>query len=187
MKVTKAEEQGLRLALSLARAGGRCGLTELAQREQLSVPLVAKVVGKLRRGGVVTAVRGRKGRYELARPARQITVAAVLGAVGDLLDGCTTRDLGKASSCPHAADCTIRPIWQHVEHRIIGALEQITLQDMLSKEGRVQQQLARLTPSPAAPPLAPPADLPSVPCLPADRVDRQARPLSQDRPIATRE
>jgi Rrf2 family iron-sulfur cluster assembly transcriptional regulator len=180
MKVTKAEEQGLRLALSLARAGGRCGLNDLAQREQLSVPLVAKVVGKLRRGGVVKAVLGRKGRYELARSAQQITVAAVLRAVGEVLDGCNTRAASSSSTCPHATDCTIRPIWRHVEQQIIGALEQVTLHDMLSKEGMVQQQLARLPASPDVTPSGPQADLPSLSCFPADRVGGRARLMPQD-------
>lgn len=148
MKVTKEEEQGLRLALSLARADGKSTLSDLAERERLSVALTAKILGKLRRGGVVRAVRGRNGRYELAATADEVTVADILHALAPaVVRGCFNADRTDGEPCPHADDCSLRPVWQHIEQQVGGVLEQITLVDLLREEEQVNQQVERLWPA----------------------------------------
>ena len=147
MKVTKEEEQGLRLALSLARTDGRSTLGDLAEREQLSVALTAKILGKLRRGGVVRALRGRNGRYELSATAEDVSVADVLHALAPtVVRGCFNADRTDAQSCPHVDDCSLRPVWQHIEQQVSGVLEQITLMDLLREEQQVNEQVERLWP-----------------------------------------
>ncbi len=149
MKVTKVEEHALRLALSLARHGGRGSLKELSHRERLSSPLTAKILGKLRRGGVVKALRGRHGCYELVDPPERITVTEVLLAAGpSLLDGCFNTEPRGRPGCPHRSGCTLRPIWNRVESSLTDVLDQITLQDLLRKEAQVERQVVRLLPSP---------------------------------------
>ncbi|MBW2527126.1 MAG: Rrf2 family transcriptional regulator [Deltaproteobacteria bacterium] len=148
MKVTKEEEQGLRLALSLARTAGKSTLSDLAEREQLSVALTAKILGKLRRGGVVRALRGRNGRYELTATAEEVTVADVLHALAPaVVRGCFNAERTDGEPCPHADDCSLRPVWQHIEHQVAGVLEQITLVDLLREEEQVNQQVERLWPA----------------------------------------
>lgn len=164
MKVTKEEEQGLRLALSLARTDGKSTLGDLAEREQLSVALTAKILGKLRRGGVVRALRGRHGRYELTATAEETSVADVLHALAPaVVRGCFNADRTDDEPCPHADDCSLRPVWQHIERQVSGVLAQITLVDLLREEEQVNQQVERLwprrssirTPSPSCEPTPP--------------------------------
>lgn len=148
MKVTKEEEQGLRLALGLARGGGRSTLAELSEREQLSVALTAKILGKLRRGGVVVAHRGRNGHYELNGAADEVTVADVLHALApSVVRGCFNAEPTDGGACPHVDDCSLRPVWQHIEQQVTGVLEQITLVDLLREEGLVHEQVERLWPA----------------------------------------
>jgi Rrf2 family protein len=122
-------------------------LKDLAEREELSIALVAKVVGKLRRGGVVTALRGRHGYYELVRRPEAITVADVLLALNNsVIQGCFNAEPGEQPSCPHSPNCSLRPVWTHLERTVTEAMGQMTLQDLLHKESQVSRQVRQLLP-----------------------------------------
>jgi Rrf2 family iron-sulfur cluster assembly transcriptional regulator len=146
MKLTKLEEQGLRLAMCLARREGQMTLPELAAREGLSEALVAKVLGKLRTGGVVIALRGRNGGYELAEPPNRLAVSTVLRALGrPLIDGCFSGNYGNRTvPCPHTRDCGIRPVWELLENQVSKVLEQVHLADLVREESQVRDQLSRI-------------------------------------------
>lgn len=148
MKLTKLEEQGLRLAMTLARRGDQITLGEVAAVEGLSEALVAKVLGKLRLGGVVVAARGRHGGYELAVPPVELTVAAILRALGEpLLRGCFNGEcLMSDGACPHNSGCGMRHVWSRINERITEVLERITLADLLKPEGYVTERMLRLIP-----------------------------------------
>lgn len=146
MKVSKVEEQALRLSIGLARRGGIATLGELAQQEGLSEALVAKILGRLRRGGVVVAIRGRNGGYTLAASPDELSVTDVLGGLGNpLLQGCFNERAGAgAEPCPHAEDCGLRPVWRHLEGQISRVFGEITLADLMRTEDQVRDRVASL-------------------------------------------
>lgn len=144
MKLTKLEEQGLRLAMALARGGGQMTLPELAVGERLSEALVAKVLGKLRVGGVVVASRGRNGGYELKAPPEETTVSSVMRSLGrPLVEGCFNEDI-PAGGCPHTGGCSLRPIWQTLEEKVTEILTRVTLADLVRRESDVRDRLAEI-------------------------------------------
>jgi Rrf2 family protein len=139
MKISAQEEYGLRCALQLARIGPEESLTipEIAEREGLSVPYVAKILAQLRQAEVVVSVRGRTGGYSLARPADRLPVSAVLRAMGfQPWDeaGCN-RFPGPAGVCIHSSVCAIRTLWCALDNMVERFLEKTTLEDLL--RGRV--------------------------------------------------
>lgn len=143
MKISKPEEQALRLVMRMAGDPGQTTLTELATRERLPEPTVAKLLGRLREGGVVVVQRGRNGGYALSRPAAEITVAAVIRALGrPLLEGgrCSPAD-SIDPDCPHAADCGLRSVWRHVAQRIRDVLESTSVADLTQEESAVSARL----------------------------------------------
>ena len=80
MRVTKAEEYGIRLVMSLAASEGQLTIHELAHREALPKPTVAKIVARLRRADIVHAERGRNGGYSLASTPESISLARIVDA-----------------------------------------------------------------------------------------------------------
>jgi Rrf2 family protein len=189
MKVTKVEEQGLRLALALARGQGRGTLAELARAERLSIALAAKILAKLRRGGVIRAVRGRHGHYELNAEPATISVARVLRSLEtSLVRGCfNSRPCIDQEVCPHGQDCSLRPVWRHLEHQVAGVLEDLSLGDLLQDEGEVRRQVVGLWPradaDPAATQSEPPASgEPPVPDKPSEVQLRETSPARRRKP-----
>ena len=61
-------------------------LTEIAERQSISVAYLEQLFGKLRRAGLVVSVRGPGGGYRLARGACEISAADIINVVEDNLD-----------------------------------------------------------------------------------------------------
>lgn len=163
MKITAQEEYGLRCLLRLARAGDGQSLTipEIAAVEGLSSPYVAKLLAVLRQAGLVESVRGRAGGYRLAKPAADIGLGTVLMALGEPLyddPGYCQRHAGSETEngqCVHISGCTLRAMWQTLEHWMRHLLDQISLTDLLQSErdtaGLLRTRLAgALADSPSA-------------------------------------
>jgi len=147
-RVTRAEEQAVRLTMRLATAGGQVTLASLAGAEQLPEPTVAKLLGMLRRGGVVDAVRGRHGGYVLADTPESITAGSVIRSIsGDMVFSFPCSDAeGDTMDCPRTSDCGLRPVWQHLGDRVSEVLEQTTVADLLKREAASTRDLQELWP-----------------------------------------
>jgi Rrf2 family protein len=148
MKITAQEEYGLRCLLHLARTRDPLGqnIREIAEAENLSIPYVAKLLAVLRRAGLITSVRGRKGGYLLARPAGDIRLGEVMQALGGPLFEepayCERHASPEASGvCVHQGGCSLRALWQTLEGWVRRIFDQVTLADLLQSEG---QAVARL-------------------------------------------
>ncbi len=148
MKLTAAEEHGLRCLLQIARKGpgGSATIAEIAGREGMTEAHAAKTLRALRTAGLVASTRGQAGGYGLARPAHQLMVREVLLLLGEPLfaDGFCDRHAGIAARCRHASDCSIRAVWRKVQAAVDAALAGLTLQDLLGPDRTIRE--------PAAPP-----------------------------------
>ncbi|MFH1842271.1 MAG: Rrf2 family transcriptional regulator, partial [bacterium] len=148
LKMTKTQEQAVRLSLRLADSACQQTLSELAAQETLPEPMVAKLLGQLRRGGVVTAVRGRHGGYNLAGSPAKVSVAAILRAIGGEPapePPCVTAP-EKVDNCPRVDDCGLRSVLRHLQIQVTHLLDNTSLEDLLHAETRVDQHVHELWP-----------------------------------------
>ncbi len=147
-RVTRAEEQAVRLTMRLALMNRQTTLAELAESEGLPEPMVAKLLGMLRRHGVIDAVRGRNGGYVLSGSPADISAARVIQAInGETAFGYPCRDSGDERDCPRNENCGLRPVWQHLERRVNEVLQQITIADLLKREATASQDVRQIWPS----------------------------------------
>ena len=143
MKLSTLEEYGLRCLIQLGRheqiERGSVSISEISQLEGLSIANAGKFVRALRLGGFVDSERGHAGGYRLARPADQIVIGDVIAALGGRLfdDEFCEEHAGKAGSCKHSVDCSIRSLWFNVQKTVDQLLNRITLKDMLADEPQV--------------------------------------------------
>ena len=158
MKFTAQEEYGLRCLLQIARAPeGFLTISDIAAKEALTIPNVAKIMRLLRKAAIVESTRGQKGGYRLARPPEQINVGAVLTALGGRLyskEFCD-RYAGQKRVCVHNVDCSIRSLWTALDAVVQRALGQMVLKDLMCSEREVHS-LIPLRDGPPAPALTMP-------------------------------
>jgi len=80
--ITQAAEYGLRAAVCLASTPGEAMTThEIAARAGVPAGYLAKVLQVLARVGVVESQRGANGGFSLKRPASEVTLMDIVGAV----------------------------------------------------------------------------------------------------------
>ena len=140
MKLSTQEEFGLRCLVQLGReAGASLTIAELAQREGISVPNVAKIMRGLRKGGLVKSTRGQAGGYTLARAPELISIGEVLATLGGRIFDAKfcERHAGIEALCMNLGDCSIRPVLRQLQDVIDQVLGRLTLQSLLGTEGQV--------------------------------------------------
>jgi Rrf2 family iron-sulfur cluster assembly transcriptional regulator len=105
-------------------------LTEIAQSQQLPISYLEQLFMKLRRAGLVTAVRGPRGGYRLARPAGEISIAEIMLAADESMRMTRCSDDG-TELCMGTKRCETHDLWQALGDHIGGFLSVISLQHVL--------------------------------------------------------
>jgi len=134
LRISKLTDYGTVILAALASQPEKARLTagDVAERTRIGLPTVSKLLKSLQRGGLVTSTRGSSGGYQLARPATQITAAAILDALEGRL--ALTECSGQHSNCGIESTCGVGHAWQHVNHAIRRSLEDISLSQLAGFE-----------------------------------------------------
>lgn len=147
MKISAQEEYGLRCLLQLANlpAGESLTLPQIAEREGISQANAGKLMWLLNKAGFVSAMRGTKGGYNLARPADEIRLNEVIKVLyaDEIVNHCDSYK-GILESCVHQGDCGIRPVIIGLHEIVQQALSQITLAQLIGEEKKVTQTFQQI-------------------------------------------
>ena len=135
---------------------GPASLAEIAAAEDLPRAYLEQLVMSLRDAGLVVSTRGAHGGYELSRPPEQIRMSEVLraleGPIAPMI--CATDDPEHAVLCDRTSVCTVNLLWVRVRDAISGALEALTLADLVPPRPVAIESLAARSGRPVAPELA---------------------------------
>lgn len=109
-------------------------LAAIAARQQISRAYLEQLFARLRRRGLVNAVRGPGGGYRLARPAADLSIAEVVTAVDEPLRA--TRCSGGRVGCLKGGErCLTHDLWAETGRRIHDYLAGVSLADL--RDGRL--------------------------------------------------
>ncbi|MCP9810123.1 Rrf2 family transcriptional regulator [Cyanobium sp. HWJ4-Hawea] len=125
--LSKAGAQAVKALIELAASPQQWRSTaDLARAQQLPEPMLEQLLLKLRRSGLLQARRGRLGGYRLARPAQQISIGLVLGAVARQAEPLNPGDASAIS----AADQVTSSLERLLERAQQRALAELTVEDL---------------------------------------------------------
>jgi|SRR5579872_7210691 len=99
--------------------------TALAERTRIAAPTVSKLLKQLQRSNLVASTRGLHGGYQLAKPATEISAAAIL----DALEGpvaLTDCSVGHGQ-CGIEDTCRVGHVWQRLNLAIRRSLYEVSL------------------------------------------------------------
>ena len=133
MELTTRGRYAVMALADLARhgQGGAVPLSQIAERQQLSIAYLEQIFLKLRRAGLVDSERGRSGGYRLSRPADAIAVADVMTAVDE--DTRMTRCGGESGpGCVGEHRCLTHGLWHALGDHIRDFLSDVTLADVIA-------------------------------------------------------
>jgi Rrf2 family transcriptional regulator, iron-sulfur cluster assembly transcription factor len=128
--------------LASAPEGQLLSLSELSKRQDISLPYLEQLFVKLRRAGLVESVRGPGGGYRLGRPASDIRVADILGAVDETVSAMHTGAGASGGVSGTRAQSLTNRLWEGLSAHVYVFLHQTRLSDVVRND---------LTPCPAVP------------------------------------
>jgi Rrf2 family iron-sulfur cluster assembly transcriptional regulator len=132
MKLTTRGRYAVTAMLDLAIHGDEkpVSLADISGRQEISLSYLEQLFAKLRRGDLVTSVRGPGGGYRLARARRQIFVAEIIDAVDESVDATNCNGKG---NCHHGEVCLTHHLWQDLSEQIHDFLSQISLAELVDR------------------------------------------------------
>ncbi len=118
------------LDLAIHQKQGTVALSEVAQRQGISLAYLEQLFAQLRRRGLVTSTRGPGGGYSLARVPEEISVAQVIDAIDENIDATRCRG-GK--NCAEHSECLTHYLWAELSDHIRGFLTGVTLGNLVEQ------------------------------------------------------
>jgi Rrf2 family cysteine metabolism transcriptional repressor len=131
LRVSSRGRYGVKAVFELASRYGQgpVSLTQIARAQGISEPYLEQLMPALKRSGLVAAVRGAQGGYELGRPPREITVGDVVRALeGPIALATCTGDVPQ--DCPEADRCIGPDVWARIQDALVLAMDAMTFEEL---------------------------------------------------------
>ncbi len=118
------------LDLALHHENEPISLSEISERQGISLSYLEQLFSRLRRDGLGVSTRGPGGGYALAREAESIAIADIISAVDEKVDstGC-----GGAEDCHDHRRCLTHSLWEALSDKIHEFLADISLAETMSR------------------------------------------------------
>jgi len=117
--------------LAIRSDAGAASAREIAEQYDIPLELLAKVLQRLVRTGILRSTQGTRGGYVLSRPATLISVADVIQAIDGPVS--VTACGSEPVSCEQYAKCSIRdPLWR-IKDRILAALATCSVHELATE------------------------------------------------------
>ena len=133
MMVSTKGRYALTVMVDLARneGDGYVSLSDIAERENLSMKYLESIISILNKGGMLKSLRGKNGGYKLAREPQDYNISEILLLTEGTLApvNCIMQD---GVQCDKAATCSTLPLWAGLDKAIEDYLGAITLEDIIS-------------------------------------------------------
>ena len=139
MKLSTKGRYAMVALADLALAEGSSGeelksLAEVARRQDISLPYLEQLFVKLRRAGLVEAVRGPGGGYRLARHPDAIRISEVMQAVEETVDALHTGAGASGGVSGTRAQSLTNRLWEGLSANVYVFLHQTRLSDVIRNE-----------------------------------------------------
>ena len=131
LRLSKKADYALMAMKHLAIKSSSTSAREIAEQYDIPIELMAKVLQRLARSGLLTSHQGTRGGYTLARPTESISVADIIQAIDGPLTvtACSTED----EQCEQFTKCNVRdPLWR-IKDRILTALSTCSLAEITTE------------------------------------------------------
>ena len=130
LRLSKKADYALMAMKHLAQTAGAPSTSarEIAEQYDIPIELMAKVLQRLVRAGLLVSTQGTRGGYTLSRPSSSVSVADVIQAIDGPLT--VTACSIESDSCGQYSKCSVRdPLWR-IKDRIVSALSATSVADL---------------------------------------------------------
>jgi Rrf2 family protein len=115
---------------------GPISMSYISKRQNIPVKYLEQLIIPLKKGKLVTSVRGPKGGHMLSKSPEKINVWEVLTLLETKLF--MVDCLGNENVCENSSNCLIRPIWREAFQSMVDIFEGNSLKDILKISEKLQ-------------------------------------------------
>ncbi len=134
MHITLEADYSIRMMVYMARVGKRVDAKTISENAEVTLRFALKILRKFAANGIVKSFKGMQGGYELARPAKEITLKEIVETVEGTyyFSRCLNPENGCSRVNPETCygPCKAQEIFREISELVQNRLEQVTL-DML--------------------------------------------------------
>jgi Rrf2 family protein len=130
MEISRRTDYGVRVILDLATLprDSRTSTQEIADRQNIPTPFLAKIISQLSLAGLVTTFRGAGGGVILARPAAEISLLQVIEALEGPIR--LNRCVIEPDACPRNEHCPVHHVWAKAQTDLTSLLDDTTFETL---------------------------------------------------------
>lgn len=127
LKISTKGEYGLRAAVNLARNYPNIkNLREISREERISLKYLERLIGDLRKAGLVKSFKGKDGGYVLEKNPKEISAGEIIEVMeGPLTSKCQN------INCPSMKNCSSSFVWFELGKQIEKTLYKIKLSKLI--------------------------------------------------------
>jgi len=138
LRLTSRAEYALLAMVEIARAGSAVNLSSsrISRKQKIPLKFLEQILLSLKRAGFILALKGAHGGYRLAKPAEEISLAAIIRAVDGALAPTDSASRYFYHSTPIEKEKKLLSIFKDIRDYISTRLENTTLADLSGGEDR---------------------------------------------------
>jgi FeS assembly SUF system regulator len=143
LRLSKKADYALIAMKHLAQQCGSCSAREIAEQYDIPAELMAKVLQRLARRGLLVSQQGTRGGYSLSRAPDAVTVAEVIQAIDGpvTVTACSV----EGDKCDQFSKCNVRdPLWR-IRQLILTALGACTIADIAADPPDIRPPAAAMS------------------------------------------
>ncbi|MEW6113066.1 MAG: Rrf2 family transcriptional regulator [Thermodesulfobacteriota bacterium] len=142
MPISQKAQYAVRAVFELAKrqGTGATKIGDIAEAQAIPQRFLENILNHLKGGGFVESVRGKDGGYLLARPAKELTVGAILRFVEGPLAPVECTAGSKKGSCPMYGGCPFLSLWARAEKALEGVYDSTTFHELVVQEAEECQK-----------------------------------------------
>jgi len=132
LKLSKKIDYGLMAISHIAYRGDDNKIVNtkrIAEEYSIPVELLAKILQKMAKGGLITSLNGPKGGYVLARPPGDITIGEVVKAIEGPIELVDCYRAGE-TDCQQLGKCSVRRPIRRIQDSISRLLDSMTIEEI---------------------------------------------------------
>lgn len=131
LELSSEGRYALRALLYLARVEEQVTADRISSETNIPRRLLARILARLSRAGLVESEQGRAGGSRLARPADEVTLREAVEATEGPFD--VTRCIMQDRYCGEETPCAMHEAWLEGQRTILEYLETQTLAEFVSR------------------------------------------------------
>ena len=108
-------------------------LTEISQRQNISLAYLEQIFIKLKKSSLVKSSRGANGGYVLDKAASEIKLSNIIFAVDEEVKILNCKKQSKKSCNNKSVKCITHNLWDELDQHINGFFEKVKLEDLVDK------------------------------------------------------